>query len=58
MTGGLPELYAAVTPCALGYAHVARYIIENYPKQPSNPYQGWIDTYSAPEYQQAAQENC
>ena len=56
MTGGLPELYAAVTPCALGYAHVARYIIENYPKQPSNPYQGWIDTYSAPEYQQAAQE--
>ena len=23
MTGGLPELYAAVTPCALGYAQVA-----------------------------------
>ena len=29
MTGGLPELYAAVTPCALGYAQVARYITEN-----------------------------
>ena len=56
MTGGLPELYAAVTPCALGYAQVARYITENYPKLPSNPYQAWIDTYSSPEYQQAAQE--
>ena len=56
MTGGLPELYAAVTPCALGYAQVARYITENYPKRPSNPYQAWIDTYSSPEYQQAAQE--
>ena len=56
MTGGLPELYAAVTPCALGYAQVARYITENYPKLPSNPYQAWIDAYSAPEYQQAAQE--
>ena len=50
------ELYAAVTPCALGYAQVARYITENYPKLPSNPYQAWIDAYSAPEYQQAAQE--
>ena len=57
MTGGLPELYAAVTPCALGYAQVARYITENYPKLPNNPYQAWIDTYSSPEYQQAAQEN-
>lgn len=56
MTGGLPELYAAVTPCALGYAQVARYITENYPKLPSNPYQAWIDAYSASEYQQAAQE--
>ena len=56
MTGGLPELYAAVTPCALGYAQVARYITENYPKLPSNPYQAWIDAYSTPEYQQAAQE--
>ena len=56
MTGGLPELYAAVTPCALGYAQVARYITENYPKRPSNTYQAWIDVYSAPEYQQAAQE--
>ena len=56
MIGGLPELYAAVTPCALGYAQVARYITENYPKLPSNPYQAWIDAYSAPEYQQAAQE--
>ena len=56
ITGGLPELYAAVTPCALGYAQVAHYITENYPKLPSNPYQAWIDTYSAPEYQQAAQE--
>ena len=49
MIGGLPELYAAVTPCALGYAQVARYITENYPKLPSNPYQAWIDAYSAPE---------
>ena len=32
MTGGLPELYAAVTPCALGYAQVARYITEKLSK--------------------------
>ena len=40
----------------LGYAQVAGYITENYPKLLSNPYQAWIDTYSSPEYQQAAQE--
>lgn len=56
MTGSLAELYAAVTPCALGYAQVARYITQHYPRLPNNPYQTWIDTYASEEFQQAAQE--
>ncbi|BCB66188.1 transcriptional activator [Haemophilus influenzae 3655] len=56
MMGSLAELYAAVTPCALGYAQVARYITQHYPRLPNNPYQTWIDTYASEEFQQAAQE--
>ncbi|OOF56525.1 thiaminase II [Rodentibacter genomosp. 2] len=56
MTGGLAELYAAITPCAVGYAQAACYITKNYPRLPNNPYQSWIDVYSSADFQQSAAE--
>ncbi|AOF52138.1 thiaminase II [Rodentibacter caecimuris] len=56
MTGGLAELYAAITPCAVGYAQAAYYITTHYPRLPNNPYQSWIDVYSSADFQQAAAE--
>ena len=55
-TGGLAEIYAAITPCAVGYAQIARYITENYPRVANNPYQTWIDTYASAAFQQEAEE--
>ena len=55
-TGGLAEIYAAITPCAVGYAQIARYITENYPRLANNPYQTWIDTYASEAFQQEAEE--
>lgn len=54
--GGLAEIYAAITPCAVGYAEVGRYIGDNYPRLPNNPYQTWIDTYASEDFQQVAKE--
>ena len=55
-SGGLAEIYAAITPCAVGYAQIARYITENYPRLANNPYQTWIDTYASEAFQQEAGE--
>lgn len=55
-TGGLAEIYAAITPCAVGYAQIARDITENYPHLANNPYQTWIDTYASEAFQQEAEE--
>ncbi len=55
-TGGLAEIYAAITPCAVGYAQIARYITENYACLANNPYQTWIDTYASEAFQQEAEE--
>ena len=54
--GGLAEIYAAITPCAVGYAEIGRYICDNYPRLPNNPYQTWIDTYASEDFQQVAKE--
>ncbi|OOF47145.1 thiaminase II [Rodentibacter trehalosifermentans] len=56
ITGGLSELYAAITPCIVGYVEAARYITIHYPRLSDNPYQSWIDTYASEEFQQAAKE--
>ena len=55
-TGGLAEIYAAITPCAVGYAQIAGYITENYPRIANNPYQTWIDTYASEAFQKEAEE--
>lgn len=54
--GGLAELYAAITPCSVGYAQIGRYIVENFPRLTNNPYQSWIETYASTDFQQAAME--
>lgn len=55
MTGGLSELYTALAPCAIGYAVIAKQIVESGVSPENNPYQAWIDTYSGEAFQRAAQ---
>ncbi|MGX2951016.1 thiaminase II [Ursidibacter sp. B-7004-1] len=54
--GGLAELYTAIAPCAIGYAEIAKYIVEQKLSPEGNPYQAWIDAYASPSFQQAAQD--
>lgn len=54
INGSLADLYAAIAPCALGYAEIARWIAEQKLSPPNNPYQDWIDNYAAADFQQAA----
>ena len=53
-TGSLAELYAAIAPCALGYAEIGRWITEEQLSVENNPYQVWIDTYADDAVQQSA----
>ena len=55
MTGGLAELYAAIMPCAIGYAEIGRTLVQRGLSPANNPYQIWIDTYASEEFQQASQ---
>ncbi|MBF0783948.1 thiaminase II [Muribacter muris] len=54
MHGTLAELYAAIAPCALGYAEIARMINERRLSPSNNPYQKWIDSYASPDFQHSA----
>ncbi|TNG94201.1 thiaminase II [Pasteurellaceae bacterium USgator11] len=56
INGSLVDLYAAIAPCALGYAEIARHIVERQLSPPDNPYQDWIDTYASDDFQLAAAE--
>lgn len=55
MTGGLPELYAAIAPCAIGYAEIGKRLAAGGKSPANNPYQAWIDAYAHPDFQQATQ---
>lgn len=55
MQGDLIDLYAALVPCALGYAEVGQYLMEEGNSVlENNPYANWIDMYAGEEYQKAA----
>ena len=54
MRGTLADLFAALAPCPVGYADIGRHIVEHYPRVEGNPYQTWIDTYAAADFQTAA----
>lgn len=51
MTGTLAELYAAIAPCALGYAEIGKMIAASGLSPVGNPYQAWIDSYAGDEFQ-------
>lgn len=53
LQGGLAELYTAIAPCALGYAEIGKRL-SAVPQAKNNPYQTWIYTYAAKEFQAAA----
>ena len=53
--GDLSDLYAALVPCALGYAHVGQWLSKEGNSQlADNPYANWIAMYAGEDYQQAA----
>ncbi|WP_424811112.1 TenA family protein [Roseococcus sp. YIM B11640] len=56
MHGDIMDLEIALVPCTVGYGEVARRILAD-PKRmvAGNPYQSWIDTYSADGYQALAE---
>ncbi|AEY02782.1 transcriptional activator TenA [Oceanimonas sp. GK1] len=55
--GDLLDLHVALAPCLVGYAEIARWLVE----QPAtvrgeaNPYEAWIAMYESAEFQAAAQ---
>jgi thiaminase/transcriptional activator TenA len=58
--GDLADLYAALVPCALGYAHVGQWLTTEFFSKDklatadTNPYQNWIDMYTGEEFQKGA----
>ncbi len=57
MQGDLADLYAAVVPCALGYAEIGQWLSDQGEEAlKDNPYRSWIEMYAGEEYQQAAYE--
>lgn len=51
LQGDFLDLMAALAPCVMGYGEIGRALSETVPAV-GNPYQGWIDTYAGPDYQQ------
>ncbi|WP_439258127.1 thiaminase II [Lonepinella sp. BR2271] len=54
ITGGLAELYAAIAPCAIGYAEIGLRLKQQ--SAPNNPYQKWIDAYADESFQTAVEK--
>jgi thiaminase/transcriptional activator TenA len=53
--GDLTDLYAALVPCALGYAHVGQWLmLDNNSQLANNPYANWINTYAGEGFQGSA----
>ena len=55
LAGDILDLEIALAPCTVGYGEVARRIMADPARRmEGNPYQSWIDTYAAPDYQALA----
>ena len=51
MAGTLVDLHVALSPCVIGYAEVARWILaQNFTVLEGNPYRSWIEMYSSEDY--------
>ncbi|WP_386697227.1 thiaminase II [Lonepinella sp. MS14436] len=55
ITGGLAELYAAIAPCAIGYAEIGLRLSQQNLVS-NNPYQKWIDSYADETFQTAVEK--
>ena len=56
MTGSLAELYAAISPCLMGYGEIGKRIKEQ-GFITDNPYQPWINVFSSDEFQAITAQN-
>lgn len=55
LSGDSLDLAAALAPCVVGYAEIGTWLAENATARgDDNPYQEWIDTYAADDYQEVA----
>ena len=57
MSGNLVDLYAALAPCAIGYAVIGQQIsLDPNTLWDNNPYQSWIELYAGEDYQNHAEQ--
>lgn len=55
LCGDLADLHAALAPCIVGYAEVARWLMDQpFTQLEGNPYRAWIEMYASDEYQDIA----
>lgn len=55
LAGDLVDLHVALSPCVIGYAEVAEWILaQPETKLDGNPYRSWIVMYSSEEYREVA----
>lgn len=55
ISGDSLDLAVALAPCVIGYAEIGACLAEKAITQvPENPFQEWIDTYAADDYQEVA----
>lgn len=55
LAGDALDLAVALAPCIVGYAEIGAWLAQaSDPAATGNPYQAWIDTYAAPDYQEVA----
>ena len=55
LSGDSLDLAAALAPCVVGYAEIGSWLADNATaKGDDNPYQEWIDSYAADDYQEVA----
>ncbi|KFA97314.1 thiaminase II [Vibrio sp. ER1A] len=56
MTGELVDLYAALAPCAIGYAVIGDNLLKSADTMlENNPYRSWIELYGSEEFQSGVQ---
>lgn len=55
MAGTSVDLHVALSPCAIGYAEVANWILaQDFTVLEGNPYRSWVEMYSSDEYREVA----
>ncbi|UTV30208.1 thiaminase II [Photobacterium atrarenae] len=57
MAGDRVDLFAALAPCAIGYAVIGQQLLnQDSTRLDGNPYRSWIELYSGDEFQAGTQE--